>query len=76
MALYSSPEHTDHSTDKGFQFEFFCDRCGNGFIERVQSLRHGDGRQPPARGGKLFGAFWGRQARQRMRLSARAGTGA
>ena len=23
--------HTDHSTDKGFQFEFFCDRCGNGF---------------------------------------------
>jgi len=23
--------HHDHSTDKGYQFEFLCDRCGNGF---------------------------------------------
>ncbi len=23
--------YNDLSTDKGFQFEFFCDRCGNGF---------------------------------------------
>jgi hypothetical protein len=22
--------HTDHSNDSGFQFEFFCDKCGNG----------------------------------------------
>jgi membrane protease subunit (stomatin/prohibitin family) len=23
--------YTDHSTDRGFQFEFFCDRCGTGY---------------------------------------------
>jgi len=23
--------HNDLSTDRGFQFEFFCDRCGNGY---------------------------------------------
>jgi hypothetical protein len=23
--------HRDHSNDTGFQFEFFCDKCGNGF---------------------------------------------
>src|SRR5262249_18321295 len=23
--------HNDRSTDKGYQFEFQCDRCGNGF---------------------------------------------
>ena len=23
--------HTDHSTESGFQFEFFCDCCGDGF---------------------------------------------
>jgi len=23
--------YSDHSTDTGFQFEFFYDRCGNGF---------------------------------------------
>lgn len=22
--------YTDHSTEQGFQYEFFCDRCGNG----------------------------------------------
>ena len=23
--------HNDLSTDRGFQFEFFCDRCGSGY---------------------------------------------
>jgi membrane protease subunit (stomatin/prohibitin family) len=23
--------YSDHSTDRGFQFEFFCDRCGTGY---------------------------------------------
>ena len=26
--------YTDHSTDRGFQFEFFCDRCGTGYSTR------------------------------------------
>jgi hypothetical protein len=29
--------HTDHSTDEGYQFEFFCDRCGNGFKSAFQA---------------------------------------
>lgn len=29
--------HSDHSTDKGYQFEFFCDRCGNGFKTEFKS---------------------------------------
>ena len=33
MALIQfTRNHTDHSTDKGYQFEFFCDHCGNGFM--------------------------------------------
>jgi len=28
--------YQDHSTDQGFQFEFVCDRCGNGFRTRFQ----------------------------------------
>src|SRR6266545_2276421 len=23
--------YTDHSTEAGYQFEFFCERCGNGY---------------------------------------------
>ena len=28
--------YDDLSTDKGFQFKFYCDKCGNGFISRFQ----------------------------------------
>ena len=28
--------YNDHSTDRGFQFEFRCDRCGNGYKTQFQ----------------------------------------
>src|SRR5688572_26032067 len=33
--------YNDLSTDKGFQFEFFCDRCGNGHQTRFQTSTTG-----------------------------------
>src|SRR5205814_7658797 len=33
--------HTDHSTDRGYQFEFFCDRCGNGFTSAIETSTAG-----------------------------------
>lgn len=42
MALIQfTRNHTDHSTDKGFQFEFFCDRCGNGFMSEFKTSATG-----------------------------------
>jgi len=36
MALIQfTKNHSDHSTDKGYQFEFFCDRNGNGFMTPI-----------------------------------------
>jgi membrane protease subunit (stomatin/prohibitin family) len=29
--------YSDHSTDKGYQFEFHCDRCGTGYRTRFKS---------------------------------------
>jgi hypothetical protein len=29
-------DHADHSTDRGYQFEFFCDRCRTGFISEFK----------------------------------------
>ena len=29
--------YSDQSTQKGFQFEFFCDRCGTGYRTRFQA---------------------------------------
>jgi len=28
--------HEDLSTDRGYQFKFYCDRCGNGYMSRFQ----------------------------------------
>lgn len=38
MALIQFVNNTeDLSTDKGFQFKFHCDKCGNGFMSRFQT---------------------------------------
>lgn len=31
MAQSFTRNHSDHSNDSGYQFEFFCDKCGNGY---------------------------------------------
>jgi|SRR5262245_9873141 len=28
--------HEDLSTDRGYQFKFYCDKCGNGYMSRFQ----------------------------------------
>jgi membrane protease subunit (stomatin/prohibitin family) len=33
--------YSDHSTDRGFQFEFFCDRCGTGYRSSFQTFTAG-----------------------------------
>jgi len=33
--------HSDLSTDKGFQFEFYCDRCGTGYRTRFKTSTTG-----------------------------------
>jgi hypothetical protein len=33
--------HNDLSTDTGFQFEFFCDRCGNGYQSHFEASATG-----------------------------------
>ena len=42
MALIQfTRNHSDHSTDRGFQFEFFCDKCGNGYQTHFQPVASG-----------------------------------
>ena len=35
--------YTDHSTEAGYQFEFFCERCGNGYKSGFQPSAFGVG---------------------------------
>ena len=50
----------DLSTDKGFQFKFSCDKCGNGFMSRFQTSALGVASSVLNAASNLFG--WGHSA--------------
>ncbi len=54
--------YTDHSTDKGCQFEFFCDRCGNGFRSEFKASAVGMAGSALRAAGSLFGGILGSAA--------------
>jgi hypothetical protein len=61
MALIQfTKNHTDHSTDKGYQFEFFCDRCGNGFMSEFKASMTGVASSALRAAGDIFGGVFGR----------------
>jgi hypothetical protein len=57
MGLQFTRNHTDHSTDKAYQFEFYCDRCGNGFMSEFQTSAVGLASTAVRAAGGLFGGF-------------------
>jgi membrane protease subunit (stomatin/prohibitin family) len=60
MALIQfTRNHTDHSTDKGYQFEFFCDRCGNGFMSEFKASATGFATSALRAAGSMFGGILG-----------------
>jgi hypothetical protein len=61
--IQSTSNHTDHSTDKGYQIEFFCDRCGNSFMTEFKASAIGMAGSAMRTVGNLFGGF-PRQRRQ------------
>lgn len=60
MALIQfTRNHTDHSTDKGYQFEFFCDRCGNGFMTEFKASAVGMAGSAIRAASSIFGGILG-----------------
>jgi hypothetical protein len=47
--------YTDHSNDTGYQFEFHCDKCGNGYRSTFQGSALGMGSKIAKGLGSLFG---------------------
>lgn len=50
--------YQDKSTETGFQFEFFCDRCGNGYKSRFQASASGTASQVLGAAGNLLGGIF------------------
>jgi membrane protease subunit (stomatin/prohibitin family) len=53
-----SKNYTDHSTDTGFQFEFHCDRCQNGYRTRFQNSAVGMASTALNAASNLLGGFF------------------
>ncbi len=51
--------YDDLSTDKGFQFKFHCDKCGNGHMSRFQPNALGIAGSVLNAAGSLFGGIFG-----------------
>lgn len=54
--------YSDQSTDEGFQFEFYCDRCGTGYRTRFRPSALGTVSNVLDTAGDLFGGILGRAA--------------
>ncbi len=54
--------HSDHSNDTGFQFEFHCDKCGNGHRSSFQANKLGMASSLLRAAGNFFGGSLSRVA--------------
>ncbi len=54
--------YDDLSTDRGFQFRFNCERCGNGYMSSFQANLTGVAEGALRAAGNLFGGLLGRAA--------------
>ena len=61
-AIEFTRNYTDLSTDRGFQFEFQCDRCGNGYKTAFQPWAMGSVSGALDAASSLFGGVFGQAA--------------
>lgn len=54
--------HSDLSTNQGFQFEFFCDRCGSGFRTRFKASLTGTVSGAMGAASSMLGGIFGKVA--------------
>lgn len=55
--------YQDLSTDKGYQFKFFCEKCGNGYLSSFCASKLGMAQSVLEAAGSLFGGVFGSAAR-------------
>jgi len=51
--------YEDLSTDRGYQFKFYCDKCGNGYMSRYEASAIGTAGSLLRSAGDLFGGWLG-----------------
>ena len=62
--------YQDLSTDRGFQFKFHCDKCGNGYMTRFQTSTFGVAEAALGIASNLFGGIFNQAHNAGTRSSA------
>ncbi len=65
--------YTDHSTDRGYQFEFRCDHCSNGYMSSYQASMVGTAGSLLQAAGNLFGGVLGSAGRSSYEIQRAIG---
>src|SRR4249920_1757167 len=58
-AIPFTGNHEDLSTDRGYQFKFFCEKCGNGYMSTFKTSAVGVLGSAARVAGNLFGGVFG-----------------
>ncbi len=61
-AIEFTGNYQDLSTDKGYQFKFFCEKCGNGYMSTFRMNKFGMAESALQAAGSIFGGIFGRAA--------------
>ena len=62
--------YQDLSSQRGFQFKFFCEKCGNGYLSTFQASKLGTAAAAANAAASLLGGFFGRAAHTAESLQA------
>jgi RNA polymerase subunit RPABC4/transcription elongation factor Spt4 len=52
--------YQDLSTDRGYQFKFYCEKCGNGYMSTFKASKMGIAASAAEVAGSLFGGLFGK----------------
>ncbi len=64
--------YTDISTQRGFQFKFFCEKCGNGYMSTYRPSKLGTAAAAANLAASVFGGIFGRAAHTAESLQSMA----
>jgi hypothetical protein len=59
VAIRFTGNHQDLSTDRGYQFKFFCEKCSNGYMSSFKTSKLGMVSSAARVAGDLFGGIFG-----------------
>jgi hypothetical protein len=76
VAIRFTGNHEDLSTDRGYQFKFYCEKCGNGYMSSFKTSKLGMAASAARVAGDLFGGIFGNVASSSYEVQRAVGGGA